>query len=104
MYYLSFPLSPDAVSISPPNSLGFVSTSASSINSTLDNYEVEVVEIRVTEKDLDSRKEARYKVGASSWRRVFRGKVSHSSRRQHSDLADSNKTSWKTTKLAVARS
>jgi len=60
MYYLSFPLSPDAVSISPPNSLGFVSTSASSINSTLDNYEVEVVEIRVTEKDLDSRKEARY--------------------------------------------
>jgi hypothetical protein len=53
---------------------------------------------------LDSRKEARYKVGASSWRRVFRGKVSYSSRRQRSDLADSNKTSWKTTKLAVAGS
>jgi len=42
-----------AVSTSPPNSLGFVSTSASSTNSALDNYEVEVVEIRVTEKDLD---------------------------------------------------
>jgi hypothetical protein len=42
-----------AVSTSPPNSFGFISTSASSTNSALDNYEVEVVEIRVTEKDLD---------------------------------------------------
>jgi hypothetical protein len=64
MYYLSFPLSPDAVSTSPPNSLGFVSTSASSTNSVLDNYEVEVVEIGVTGKDLDSRKEARYGLGS----------------------------------------
>jgi hypothetical protein len=41
----------------------FISTSASSTNSALDNYEVEVVEIRATEKDLDSRKEVRYEWG-----------------------------------------
>jgi len=42
-----------AFSTSPPNSTGFISTSASSTNSALDNYEVEVVEIRVNEGDLD---------------------------------------------------
>ncbi|KZP22626.1 hypothetical protein FIBSPDRAFT_859393 [Athelia psychrophila] len=41
-----------AFSTSPPNSTGF-STSASSTNSALENYEVEVVEIRVNEGDLD---------------------------------------------------
>jgi len=41
-----------AVSTSPPNSSGFVSTSPST-NSAIDNYEVEVVEIRVKEGDLD---------------------------------------------------
>lgn len=43
----------DAVSTSPPNAPGFVSTSASSTNSALENYEVEVVEIRVNEGDLE---------------------------------------------------
>lgn len=49
--YLNFPFL-DAFSTSPPNSTGF-STSASSTNSALENYEVEVVEIRVNEGDLD---------------------------------------------------
>ncbi|KAG5636224.1 hypothetical protein H0H81_008731 [Sphagnurus paluster] len=40
-------------STSPPNSKGFISTSASSVNSALTDYEVEVVEIRVKEGDLD---------------------------------------------------
>ncbi|EDR04044.1 uncharacterized protein LACBIDRAFT_295136 [Laccaria bicolor S238N-H82] len=40
-------------STSPPNSRGFISTSASSTNSALTDYEVEVVEIRVQEGDLD---------------------------------------------------
>jgi len=39
-------------STSPPNSRGFISTSASSTNSALTDYEVEVVEIRVTEGEL----------------------------------------------------
>jgi len=43
----------DVASTSPPNSRGFISTSASSTNSALTDYEVEVVEIRVTEGDLD---------------------------------------------------
>jgi len=42
-----------AVSTSPPNSSGFVSTPASTTNSAIDNYEVEVVEIRINEGDLD---------------------------------------------------
>ncbi|KAK7037812.1 hypothetical protein VNI00_010773 [Paramarasmius palmivorus] len=41
------------VASSPPNSSGFVSTSVSSTNSALTDYEVDVVEIRVTEGDLD---------------------------------------------------
>jgi len=41
-------------STSPPNSKGFISTSASSTNSALIDYEVEVVEIRVQEGELDS--------------------------------------------------
>ncbi|KAF8720621.1 hypothetical protein AX14_010861 [Amanita brunnescens Koide BX004] len=40
-------------STSPPNSRGFVSSSALSANSGLPDYEVEVVEIRVKEGDLD---------------------------------------------------
>jgi len=40
-------------STSPPNSKGFISTSASSTNTALTDYEVEVVEIRVKEGDLD---------------------------------------------------
>ncbi|KAF8230587.1 hypothetical protein L208DRAFT_1400267 [Tricholoma matsutake] len=40
-------------STSPPNSKGFISTSTSSANSALPDYEVEVVEIRVNEGDLD---------------------------------------------------
>ncbi|GLB44789.1 hypothetical protein LshimejAT787_1801260 [Lyophyllum shimeji] len=40
-------------STSPPNSMGFISTSASSTNSGLTDYEVEVVEIRVKEGELD---------------------------------------------------
>lgn len=47
------PLIVDAVSTSPPNSSGFISNSTSSANTALDNYEVEVVEIRVNEGDLD---------------------------------------------------
>jgi len=41
-------------STSPPNSKGFISTSASSTNSALTDYEVEVVEIRVQEGELDN--------------------------------------------------
>ncbi|KAF8872583.1 hypothetical protein BD779DRAFT_1613783 [Infundibulicybe gibba] len=40
-------------STSPPNSRGFVSTSVSSTNSALTDYEVEVVEIRVREGELE---------------------------------------------------
>ncbi|KAJ3711295.1 hypothetical protein EV361DRAFT_945791 [Lentinula raphanica] len=40
-------------STSPPNSYGFISTSVSSTNSALNDYEVEVVEIRVQEGDLE---------------------------------------------------
>ncbi|KAF8628553.1 hypothetical protein AX15_003821 [Amanita polypyramis BW_CC] len=40
-------------STSPPNSKGFVSSSALSTTSGLPDYEVEVVEIRVNEGDLD---------------------------------------------------
>ncbi|KAJ3715240.1 hypothetical protein DFJ43DRAFT_1102580 [Lentinula guzmanii] len=40
-------------STSPPNSSGFISTSVSSTNSALNDYEVEVVEIRVQEGDLE---------------------------------------------------
>jgi hypothetical protein len=50
---LSLILTLDAISTSPPNAPGFVSNSASSTNTALDNYEVEVVEIRVNEGDLD---------------------------------------------------
>ncbi|TFK17479.1 hypothetical protein FA15DRAFT_676042 [Coprinopsis marcescibilis] len=39
-------------STSPPNSHGFISTSASSTNSALTDYEVEVVEIRIKEGEL----------------------------------------------------
>lgn len=42
-----------AISTSPPNASGFAPNSASSTNTALDNYEVEVVEIRVNEGDLD---------------------------------------------------
>ncbi|KAF8813513.1 hypothetical protein BYT27DRAFT_7181069 [Phlegmacium glaucopus] len=41
-------------STSPPNSRGFISTSVSSNNSAITDYEVEVVEIRVQEGELDS--------------------------------------------------
>lgn len=40
-------------STSPPNSTGFISTSASSTNSALTDYEIEVVEIRVQEGEFD---------------------------------------------------
>ncbi|KAJ4464935.1 hypothetical protein J3R30DRAFT_3396325 [Lentinula aciculospora] len=40
-------------STSPPNASGFISTSVSSTNSALTDYEVEVVEIRVQEGDLE---------------------------------------------------
>ncbi|KAL0945496.1 hypothetical protein HGRIS_000979 [Hohenbuehelia grisea] len=40
-------------STSPPHSMGFVSTSASSTNSALNDYEIEVVEIRVKEGELN---------------------------------------------------
>ncbi|KAG7444698.1 uncharacterized protein BT62DRAFT_933746 [Guyanagaster necrorhizus] len=43
----------DVASMSPPNSAGFISTSVSSTNSALNDYEVEVVEIRVQDGDLD---------------------------------------------------
>ncbi len=43
----------DIASTSPPNSRGFISTSLSSNNSAMTDYEVEVVEIRVNEGDLD---------------------------------------------------
>jgi len=41
-------------STSPPNSRGFVSTSVSSTNSAITDYEIEVVEIRVQEGELDN--------------------------------------------------
>jgi len=41
-------------STSPPNSRGFVSTSVPSTNSAITDYEVEVVEIRVQEGELDN--------------------------------------------------
>ncbi|KAJ7035342.1 hypothetical protein C8F04DRAFT_1098948 [Mycena alexandri] len=40
-------------STSPPNSTGFISTSVSSTNSALTDYEIEVVEIRVQEGEFD---------------------------------------------------
>ncbi|KAG6861619.1 hypothetical protein C0995_014058 [Termitomyces sp. Mi166 len=40
-------------STSPPNAREFISTSVSSTNSALNDYEVEVVEIRVKEGELD---------------------------------------------------
>ncbi|KAH9481884.1 hypothetical protein JR316_0006414 [Psilocybe cubensis] len=40
-------------STSPPNSRGFISSSVSSNNSAMTDYEVEVVEIRVKEGDLE---------------------------------------------------
>lgn len=40
-------------STSPPNSMGFISTSASSANTSYNEYEVEVVEIRVREGELE---------------------------------------------------
>jgi hypothetical protein len=43
----------DVASTSPPNSTGFISTSVSSTNSALTDYEVEVVEIRVQEGEFD---------------------------------------------------
>ena len=49
LYYL---LLLDVASTSPPNSRGFVSTSVSSSNSAITDYEVEVVEIRVQEGEL----------------------------------------------------
>ena len=42
----------DVASTSPPNAAGFVSSSVSSTNSSLMDYEVEVVEIRVKEGEL----------------------------------------------------
>ncbi|KAJ3487263.1 hypothetical protein NLJ89_g11730 [Agrocybe chaxingu] len=39
-------------STSPPNSRGFISSSLSSTNSAMTDYEVEVVEIRVKEGEL----------------------------------------------------
>lgn len=43
----------DIASTSPPNSRGFISSSVSSNNSAMTDYEVEVVEIRVKEGELD---------------------------------------------------
>jgi len=40
-------------STSPPNAPGFISSSATSANSGYNDYEIEVVEIRVDESDLD---------------------------------------------------
>ena len=47
------PLNLDIASTSPPNSMGFISTSASSANTSYNEYEVEVVEIRVREGELE---------------------------------------------------
>lgn len=44
---------PDVASTSPSNSRGFVSSSVSSTNSSMMDYEVEVVEIRVREGELN---------------------------------------------------
>lgn len=43
---------PDIASTSPPSSKGFISASASSTNSALTDYEVEVVEIRIQEGEI----------------------------------------------------
>lgn len=43
----------DVASTSPSNSRGFVSSSVSSTNSSMMDYEVEVVEIRVREGELN---------------------------------------------------
>lgn len=50
---LSVVLIADFASTSPPNASGFVSSSVSSTNSSMMDYEVEVVEIRVGEGELD---------------------------------------------------
>jgi hypothetical protein len=50
---LTLALITDLASTSPPNSTGFISTSVSSTNSALTDYEVEVVEIRVQEGEFD---------------------------------------------------
>ena len=42
----------DVASTSPPNGAGFISSSVSSTNSSMMDYEVEVVEIRVKEGEL----------------------------------------------------
>ncbi|KAJ7834152.1 hypothetical protein B0H14DRAFT_3871481 [Mycena olivaceomarginata] len=47
------PLRLDLASTSPPDSTGFISTSVSSTNSALTDYEVEVVEIRVQKGEFD---------------------------------------------------
>lgn len=43
----------DVASTSPPNGAGFISSSVSSTNSSMMDYEVEVVEIRVKEGELN---------------------------------------------------
>jgi hypothetical protein len=43
----------DMASTSPPSSKRFISTSASSVSSGLPDYEVDVVEIRVREGELE---------------------------------------------------
>lgn len=58
MMLCSPPMSPflptaDLASTSPPNASGFIPGSVGSNHSALDNYEVEVVEIRVQEGELD---------------------------------------------------
>jgi hypothetical protein len=50
---LTLALITDLASTSPPHSTGFISTSVSSTNSALTDYEVEVVEIRVQEGEFD---------------------------------------------------
>lgn len=45
--------SADVASTSPPNGSGFISSSVSSTNSSMMDYEVEVVEIRVKEGELN---------------------------------------------------
>ena len=52
--YIHILLLIDVASTSPPNSRGFVSNSVSSPNSAITDYEVEVVEIRVQEGELDN--------------------------------------------------
>lgn len=43
----------DVASTSPPNGAGFISSSVSSTNTSMMDYEVEVVEIRVKEGELN---------------------------------------------------